>query len=83
MLLIHCLLLLPLFVCVCVWGGGGGGGILFSLCCAVLCIVSSFATILLEKRESGLLCVNCLLDVMWLLVFCVSSSLCCGLLCVV
>ena len=32
-------------------------------------------------RESWLLNFNCLLDVMWLLLFCVSSSWCHGLVC--
>ena len=32
-------------------------------------------------RESWLLCFNCLLDVLWLLVFCGSSSRCFGLIC--
>ena len=42
-------------------------------CCAVLCVLSSLVIILLGKG-ARLLYSFCLLDVMWLLSFCVSSS---------
>ena len=51
-----------------------------SVCYAVLKDISSFATISLRKREE-LLYFICLFAVMLLLVFCVSSSLCRGLIC--
>ena len=65
LLLIHCLLLLPLFIGVCLWS-------LFS--CAVCSVLSSFAIMRAD-------CFTCLLDVMWLSVFCVKSSRHCGLVC--
>ena len=39
--------IVALIVCVCVWGGGGGGMCMF---CEV-CVLSSFAIILMGKRE--------------------------------
>ena len=38
-----------------------------------------FCNYLTEEERAG--CFACLFDVMWLLVFCVSSLLCCGLIC--
>ena len=53
-------------------------------CYAVLGVLSSFAIIPLRKRELiALLLCHCFLDVMWLLVFCLSSSLCRDLVCCV
>ena len=57
--LIHCLLLLPLFVAFLCW---------VLVCCAVLCVLSSFAITPLEKRELvALFCV--ILSVIFLLSF--------------
>ena len=62
----------------CLWGV-----CVWSLFCyaviSVICI--SLAFILLRKRELVQLYYGWLLDVMWLLVFCVSSSCCSGLIC--
>ena len=49
----------------------------------IFCFLSSFAIILLGKKESWLLYFPCLLEVMWLLSFLSSSSRCCGLVCTV
>ena len=57
LLLIHCLLLAILF-CVC---GGRGGGHTVGSCYVVHYLVSSFAIISLEKKESWLFYFNCLL----------------------
>ena len=51
-------------------------------CCAVLSVISSFAIISLGKRERDG-CLNIAFNVMGLLVICVSSSLCNGLVCIV
>ena len=61
LLLIHCLLLLPLFVGFCV---------LSLFCNALLSFLSSFVIIPLRKRESWLLYFNYVLAVVWLLLFC-------------
>ena len=50
LLLIKCLSLLPLCVCLCVWGWGVGV-FLSVFCVVVLRILSSFAIVLLKKRE--------------------------------
>ena len=43
-----------------------GGAVWYLFCCAVLCVLPSFAIISLIKRKSWLLNFNCLLDVMLL-----------------
>ena len=48
--------------------------------CAVFKVISSFAVISLGKKIK-LVALLCLLGVIWLLSFYVSSSLCCGLVC--
>ena len=58
LLLLHCLLLPPLFFCEL---GGGGAGVMVGPCYFVHYLVSSFAIISLEKEESWLLYFNCLL----------------------
>ena len=45
-------------LCVCVWGGGGGH--MVGPCFVVRYLVSSFAIILLGKKGSWLLYLNCL-----------------------
>ena len=73
LLLIHCFMYLTLFVGACVG--------LCSVMYVSLCDLSSFAIILTRKRESWLLCLNCLPYVLRLLVFCGSSSRFLGLVC--
>ena len=58
LLLIHCLLLPPLF-CVCVWGGGVG--VMVGSCFIVHYLVSSFSVISLGKKMNWSLYFNCLL----------------------
>ena len=48
---------------------------------AFLCVLSSFAIIQSRKRESWLLCFQCLSGVLLLLMLCGSSSRCRGLVC--
>ena len=68
---IHCLMFLPLDC----------GGSVFGRCCVMhyLSVISSLQSS--WGRESWLLYFNCLPDVLWLLVFCGSSSWCRGLIC--
>ena len=73
LLLIHCLLTVAgIFMRVLC--------LVFVLLCNILC-PSSFATIQPGRKERGLFDLYCLLDVMLLLLFCGSSSLCRELVC--
>ena len=65
MLLIHCLLLLPLFV--------GALCLVLVLLFSTLCPSSVALQSPLWGKESWLLYFNCVPDVLWLLVFCRSS----------
>ena len=72
LLLFCCLVCFPLVV----------GFLCLSLfCCALHCVLSSFAIISKRKRESWLLCFYCLTNVLILQMFCDSSSRCRGLVC--
>ena len=80
------------FCCYCCWfivlctshclrGRGRGGSVLVFVfgmrySVSVLVLKSSW-----WGRESWMLCFNCLPNVLWLLMFCESSSWCCGLVC--
>ena len=65
-LLIHCLLLV---------------GVLYLFCCSLLGVLSGFTVVLAWGGGGWLLCFDCLPGMLWLLVFCDSSSRCHGLLC--